>query len=120
MSLGRAPFKGIQITPTATGVKTLKIYAAAKNLSDLTELYKKLIVQLSVPNGDGADVYYSSTDGSWSPDTVSTWNNDSGLTQYVLTIPVTIHTTAAIDVKIHFNWYSQAGFLYIDPKFTLE
>lgn len=120
LSLGRVPFRGIELVPDSVGVKTLKVFIATKNLSDIAELYRKLIVQVTVPNGNGCDTYFSPTDGGWTPD-ASVWNNDSDVTGYVLTMPLKVHLPQeAIDVKIHINWYSQTGFVYIDPEFQLE
>lgn len=119
LALGKMPFKGMQLTPETVGVKTLKIYVAVKHMTDLADLYRRLIVQAVVPNGAGVDMYFSPTDASWAPD-ASEWKNDSDLTAYVLSMPLRLHSTDPIDVKIHFNWYSQAGFAYIDPEFKLE
>lgn len=121
MSLGRAPFLGVQITPEATGRHNFICYAAAKNQPDMTELATRLIVQVTVPRSDGSvRSYYSGTDGQWASDTESVWNSDNNLSAYKLTLPLDVATTGAIDIKVHFNWYSAQGYVYLDPKFVLQ
>ena len=45
--------------------------------------------------------------------------NDSDLDQKVLEIPLDISTLSAVDVRIHYGWYSATGFAYIDPAMEL-
>jgi hypothetical protein len=120
LSLGRAPFLGVQITLEVTGKHVFECFAATKNQTTPAELATRFIVQISVPNADGSKrVYFSSTDGQWLDD-ASEWNNDSDLTAYKLSLPFNVAVTNAdIDVKIHFNWFSALGYLYLDPSFNL-
>jgi len=120
MGIGRYPYQGIEVTPTATGVHLARIYVAAKGFSSSEDLADKTQVEIEVPDADGrAKVYRSNLCGVWNDDADSVWNNDSDLTQYVLEIPVDIETTDAVQFRIFYNYYSASGFLYIDPAVTL-
>ena len=82
MSLARAPFRGFQVTPAATGIHKLELHIAAKGISDLSELNRRLLVQVSVPRANGTqDVYFSSTLGVFVLFTDAEWVYDSELEQ---------------------------------------
>ena len=120
MSLGRAPFRGFQITPAATGIHTLEFHIAANGISDLSELNRRLLVQVSVPRANGThDVYFSSTSGRWVEDTDAEWVNDSELEQRKLVMPLNITESGALDVKVHYQLYSASGYVYLDPAISL-
>ena len=121
MSLGRAPFKGMQITPSATGVHTLTMHIATKGLTSITDLNRQLLIQISVPQTDGTQkVLFSSTHGQWLADSDAEWVNDSELNQQKIVMPLEVMTTdKALDVKIHYQLYSTSGYVYIDPVLDL-
>ena len=120
MSLGRAPFRGFQITPAATGIHTLEFHIAAKGISDLSELNRRLLVQVTVPRANGTqEVYFSSTSGRWEDDSSAEWVNDSEMVQRKLVMPLNITEAGALDVKIHYQLYSASGYVYLDPAITL-
>ncbi len=120
MSLGRAPFRGFQITPAATGIHTLEFHIAAKGISDLSELNRRLLVQVTVPRANGTyDVYFSSTSGCWEDDSSAEWVNDSEMIQRKLVMPLNITEAGALDVKIHYQLYSASGYVYLDPAIAL-
>lgn len=121
LALGRYPFQGIKLTPDGTGAHVVTAHIAIKGIADLEELGQKLMLQLTVSNGDGTtSTYFSRTSGQWLPDPDSVWNNDSDLNQFMLRMPVSIPVVAPVDVKIHFAWYSANGFVYLDPAIKLE
>ena len=120
MSLGRAPFRGFQITPAETGIHTLEFHIAAKGISDLSELNRRLLVQVTVPRANGTqDVYFSSTSGCWQDDSSAEWVNDSEMVQRKLVMPLNITEAGALDVKIHYQLYSASGYVYLDPAIAL-
>ena len=120
MSRGRAPFRGFQITPAATGIHTLEFHIAAKGISDLSELNRRLLVQVSVPRANGTqEVYFSSTSGRWEDDSSAEWVNDSEMVQRKLVMPLNITEAGALDVKIHYQLYSASGYVYLDPAIAL-
>lgn len=120
MSLGRAPFRGFQVTPAATGIHRLELHIAAKGISDLSELNRRLLVQVAVPRASGTqDVYFSSTSGHWEDDSSAEWVNDSEMVQKKLVMPLNITEAGALDVKIHYQLYSASGYVYIDPSIAL-
>lgn len=120
MSLGRAPFRGFQITPGATGIHTLELHIAAKGVSDLSELNRRLLVQVTVPRANGTqEVYFSSTSGRWEDDSSAEWVNDSEMEQRKLVMPLNITEAGALDVKIHYQLYSASGYVYLDPAIAL-
>lgn len=120
MSLGRAPFRGFQITPAETGIHTLEFHIAAKGISDLSELNRRLLVQVTVPRANGTqEVYFSSTSGCWEDDSSAEWVNDSEMVQRKLVMPLNITEAGALDVKIHYQLYSASGYVYLDPAIAL-
>lgn len=101
-------------------MKTLKVYIAAKGLSETDELARRVVVQASVPGADASErTALSCASGRWTEDT-STWIGESGLTAFALEMPLEILAACTVDVKIHFRWYSASGYLYIDPGIAIE
>ncbi len=120
MSLGRAPFRGLSVTPSATGMHTFTLHLAAKGLTSLADLNRKLIVQLTVPRANGTgETFYSPVAGQWLDDSDAEWINDSEMEQRKLVIPINITELGAIDVKIHYQFYSASGYVYLDPAVEL-
>ena len=119
LSLGRQPFGGFAVAATA-GQRTLKVFVAAKGLSDLAQLSRRLLVQASIPHADGSsEVLWSCASGRWLED-ASTWIGESSLSAYRLELPVSIPADCSVDVRIHVKWYSSSGYLYIDPGIVVE
>ena len=51
----------------------------------------------------------------------STWNNETGLTCYVIRVPITVsRTDKPVEVKVHCNLYDGSGIMYLDPDVKLE
>lgn len=120
LSLGRQPFGGFIIEDVAAGQRVLKIHIATKGLSETAELARRLVAQVTVPQPDGSkEVVFSSTRGRWTADG-STWIGEANLSGYLLEVPLNLASQGDVDVKIHFNWYSASGYLYIDPDFVIE
>ena len=121
ISLGRAPFKGIQLAPEETGQYTLTMHIAAKGITDLASLNRNLLVQVTIPRADGTEqVLFSSTSGQWLDDSDAEWVNDSEMDQQKLVIPLEItQANQPIDVKVHYQLYSATGYVYIDPAMEL-
>ena len=119
MTIGRKPFRGLLLTPSATGRHVLRMHAAFKGFDSLDALQRRLVVTATVDEGGSPRVYTSSSDGQWKDDPDAEWVNDTDLIQKVLEIPLDISTLSAVDVRIHYGWYSATGFAYIDPAMEL-
>ena len=121
LSLGRAPFKGLQLSTEEIGNYTLTMHVAAKGISDISAINRSILVQVTVPRPDNTEeVLFSSTSGRWLDDTEAEWVNDSDLVQKKLVIPFKItQPHQPIDVKIHYQLYSATGYVYIDPAMEL-
>lgn len=119
MTIGRKPFRGLLLTPSATGRHVLRMHAAFKGFDSLDALQRRLVVTATVDEGGSPRVYTSSSDGQWRDDPGAEWVNDTDLNQKVLEIPLDISTLSAVDVRIHYGWYSATGFAYIDPAMEL-
>lgn len=120
MVLGRSPFQGMKATPAETGLHTLTLHIAAKGMSGAEQMNRKLLVQLTIPRADGTfETIFSSVAGQWLDDSAAEWINDSEMDQKKLVIPFHVTEIGAIDVKIHYQWYSATGYLYIDPALEL-
>ena len=119
MTIGRKPFRGLLLTPSATGRHVLRMHAAFKGFDSLDALQRRLVVTATVDEGGSPRVYTSSSDGQWRDDPGAEWVNDTDLVQKVLEIPLDISTLSAVDVRIHYGWYSATGFAYIDPAMEL-
>jgi hypothetical protein len=115
MVLGRRPFNGMQLTPTATGRQILKAYIAFKGYAKPAEMYRHFFISVQV----GDRTFYSTLHGRWSDDPSSVWVNDSELTQMVLEMPLDITEVSPIDVRVYFSWYASGGFVYLDPDIKL-
>jgi len=113
-------FKAFEWTPGSVGNYTAKVYVAFKNFTTPEDFKDKFVVILEIPRAQGRDVLYSSIQGTWSDDSVSTWNNDSGLTQKVLELPFTATLTEAVSVRMHFKWHDAVGYMYLDPNVVFE
>jgi len=120
LSLGRQPFGGFRIAAGTAGTRTLKVFVATKGLSETAQLARRVVVQATVPRPDGSEgMAFSSSSGRWTAD-ASTWIGESGLTPFLLEMPLEIPAACTVDVKIHFRWYSASGYLYIDPGMVIE
>ena len=121
MSLGRAPFKGIQISPTATGMHSLSMHIATKGLTSIEEMNRLLTLEVAVPQVNGGKkIFFSPVHGQWLDDSATVWENDSELTQLKLVMPLDIPVIGeALDIKIHYRLYSATGYVYIDPVMEL-
>ncbi len=119
MTIGRKPFRGMVLTPSSTGRHVLRMHAAFKGYASLDELARRFIVTATADENGSPRVYTSSSDGVWKDDPGAVWENDTGLTQKVLEIPMDIASLTAVDVRIHFGWYSATGFVYVDPAMEL-
>ena len=120
LSLGRQPFGGFKVAVGSAGLKTLRLYVAAKGLAETAQLARRVVVQATVPRPDGSEAtLLSSASGRWSPD-ASAWIGESGLTPFLLEMPLEVPAACTVDVKIHFRWYSASGYLYVDPGITIE
>ena len=121
MVLGRKPFKGMELLPTASGRHLLKMHIAYKGYTDDSDMFRRLIVSATVRDSDGNDSsYWSTLHGRWVDDSASEWINDENLTQKCLEIPLDLVENNPVDVRIYFCWFSSSGFVYIDPAIELE
>ena len=118
--LGRKPFKGRLLAASVPGRHVLKCHVAWKNYSNEEELNRRLIITATTDEGGSPRVWCSSVNGRWADDPDSVWENDSGLVQKVLELPIDVEEAGMVDVRLYFSWYSADGFLYVDPAFTLE
>ena len=82
-------------------------------------LYRQLMLSATVQGATQRRVFWSAA-GQWQEDAAAIWNNDSDLTQKMLVLPLEWTETSVVNVRIYFNWYSPAGFVYIDPAVELE
>jgi hypothetical protein len=120
LSLGRQPFQGMRVMPEEPGKYLLRVHCAAKAFTDLSELGRKVVAQVAVPRSGGTfETVFSNAAGRWSRDAESVWENDDDLTAFKLEIPVEVTEAGALDVKIHYSWYSIAGYFYLDPAVEL-
>jgi hypothetical protein len=116
--IGPDPYSAMVITPGTTGKKYVEMHIAFKGYGDPQNYFNNVqfIVKFKNTTGNGSYSYkYSNAEGIWTDDSASTWNGDSGLTQYKCRIPIDVQTLDPIDVKMGFNWYGASGYLYLDP-----
>lgn len=115
MILGQKPFKGMMLLPNRSGRHTLRLHVAWKGYPDPFDLYRRFMLSASF----GGTTLWSNLQGRWLDDPGAVWANDSNLVQKVLEIPINIVEVAPIDIRMYFSWYSNAGFLYVDPAIEL-
>lgn len=115
MILGQKPFKGMMLLPNRIGRHILKLHVAWKGYPDSFDIYRRFMLSATF-NGT---TLWSNLNGRWMDDSASVWVNDSNLTQMALEIPINIIEVNPIDIRMYFSWYSNAGFLYIDPAIEL-
>ena len=50
----------------------------------------------------------------------SSWSGTADLTPFRIEVPIEVKDlTQKVEVKLHYNWYSPAGFVYVDPDIRL-
>ena len=49
LSLGRQPFGGFKVAVATSGVKTLRLFVAAKGLSETAQIARRVVVQTAIP-----------------------------------------------------------------------
>ena len=130
-TLGQDPYKGFLLQPSDSGNYNVKVYFACKNFEqstlDYENMLRKMYLEIDVPeyyNGDNTKdytgIYYSYDKGQIISDN-STWNNETGLTCYVIRVPITVsRTDKPVEVKVHCNLYDGSGIMYLDPDVKLE
>lgn len=120
VTIGRMPFSGMLLEAEDDGDYLLEMHVAAKGYDSLADLPWKFIVEATVDEDHVPRSYFSSTDGQWLDDSSAEWNNDDGLAQLKLSLPIHVeHSSDPVDVRIHFGWYSTTGFIYVDPEITI-
>ena len=113
---GELPFQGFVGTPASTGIKTVTIHLAHKGMSGTPQVD----VTLVVPRADGTfDYIDANAISAWVEDSDSTWNGESGLTQYKLSVPVNVGRVAQIEAKMNWHWYTASAYAYLDPKIVI-
>jgi hypothetical protein len=123
ITLGDRPYKGIQITPSALGEKTLQLHFATKHIPN-DDLLNKIWMAVEVPTTDDEnivfeDIYDSRSNGSISSET-ATWSNDSDLDTYVLSLPITVkRTDKPINIRINYEVFGDDTYTYLDPDIRL-
>lgn len=123
ITLGDRPYKGIQITPSALGEKTLQLHFATKNIPN-DDLLNKIWMAVEVPTTDDEnivfeDIYDSRINGSITTET-ATWSNDSDLNTYVLSLPITVkRTDKPINIRINYEIFGDDTYTYLDPDIKL-
>lgn len=120
MVLGRKPFKGMQLLPAASGRHLLKAHIAYKGYADDADMFRRLMISATIRDADGKDTtFWSTIHGRWEDDAASVWINDENLMRKCLELPLDLAENNPVDIRIYFNWYSPAGFVYIDPAIEL-
>jgi hypothetical protein len=123
ITLGDRPYKGIQITPSALGEKTLQLHFATKHIPN-DDLLNKIWMAVEVPTTDDEnivfeDIYDSRSNGSITTET-ATWSNDSDLNTYVLSLPITVkRTDKPINIRINYEIFGDDTYTYLDPDIRL-
>lgn len=122
--IGASPYKGFEITPATLGKKLLVCYCA-RSLFEGSELehagdvfWIEVLCKNTLEDQTRTD-YYSSF-GKMFTDDNSSWSGTADLTPFRIEVPIEIKDlTQKVEVKLHYNWYSPAGFVYVDPDIRL-
>jgi hypothetical protein len=114
------PWRGLEWNPPSTGFHYAKMYIAHKlyHYPELLSKRMRMLVEVPIVGGGDYKTYCSDIDGQWEVDGSSVWNNDSGLTQMLCTVPFIVEDASElVTVRLLFDWYDDwdTGYLYLDP-----
>lgn len=125
LEIGISPYKGLEIVPSTLGLKKLVCYCA-RALFEGNELEQGCglfwIEALSKSVQADEKIQTERTDSFMKMfiDDDSSWSGTADLTPFRIEVPIEVKDlTQKVEVKLHYNWYSPAGFVYVDPDIRL-
>ena len=111
LRIGYDPFKGITKRVTA-GSYDATFYIAMYGYNiRFDEIKDRMFIRIKLPNGN----YVYSSDGECVKDTVSTWSNVEGTTNYKFVIPLDIDRDGDIEIDFTWSFYFEGAQTFLDP-----
>lgn len=114
LRIGDLPFAGIKRT-LQKGINKCTFYMTTFGYNDSTQIKDKMRFRAKLPSG-----LYVGSNGEWSEDNETVWNNIELHTSYKYTFYIEMEEEGDVEFSYQFWWYMLGGYTYLDPFPAIE
>lgn len=114
LRIGDLPFAGIKRT-LQKGINKCTFYMTTFGYNDSTQIKDKMRFRAKLPSG-----LYVGSNGEWSEDNETVWNNIELHTSYKYTFYIEMEEAGDVEFSYQFWWYMLGGYTYLDPFPAIE
>ncbi len=114
LRIGDLPFAGIKRT-LQKGINKCTFYMTTFGYNDSTQIKDKMRFRAKLPSG-----LYVGSNGEWSEDNETVWNNIELNTSYKYTFYIDMEEEGDVEFSYQFWWYMLGGYTYLDPFPAIE
>lgn len=114
LRIGDLPFAGIKRT-LQKGINKCTFYMTTFGYNDSTQIKDKMRFRAKLPSG-----LYVGSNGEWSEDNETVWNNIELHTSYKYTFYIEMEEEGDVEFSYQFWWYMLGGYTYLDPFPAVE
>ena len=114
LRIGDLPFAGIK-RHLQKGINKCTFYMTMFGYNDYTQIKDKMRFRAKLPSG-----LYVGSNGEWSEDNETVWNNIELNTSYKYTFYIDMETEGDVEFSYQFWWYMLGGYTYLDPFPAVE
>ncbi len=114
LRIGDLPFAGIK-RHLQKGINKCTFYMTMFGYNDYTQIKDKMRFRAKLPSG-----LYVGSNGEWSEDTETVWNNIELNTSCKYTFYIDMKEEGDVEFSYQFWWYMLGGYTYLDPFPAVE
>lgn len=114
LRIGDLPFAGIK-RHLQKGINKCTFYMTMFGYNDYTQIKDKMRFRAKLPSG-----LYVGSNGEWSEDTETVWNNIELNTSCKYTFYIDMEEEGDVEFSYQFWWYMLGGYTYLDPFPAVE
>nr|DAG42796.1 MAG TPA: hypothetical protein [Bacteriophage sp.] len=114
LRIGDLPFAGIK-RHLQKGINKCTFYMTMFGYNDYTQIKDKMRFRAKLPSG-----LYVGSNGEWSEDTETVWNNIELNTSCKYTFYIDMEEEGDVEFSYQFWWYMLGGYTYLDPFPAIE
>ena len=114
LRIGDLPFAGIK-RHLQKGINKCTFYMTTFGYNDSTQIKDKMRFRAKLPSG-----LYVGSNGEWSEDNETVWNNIELNTSYKYTFYIDMEEEGDVEFSYQFWWYMLGGYTYLDPFPAVE
>lgn len=114
LRIGDLPFAGIK-RHLQKGINKCTFYMTMFGYNDYSQIKDKMRFRAKLPSG-----LYVGSNGEWSEDNDTVWNNIELNTSYKYTFYIEMEEEGDVEFSYQFWWYMLGGYTYLDPFPAVE